>query len=252
MVELFASLGFGQWLRYVTALVELSGGALLLSGRLEYLAALALAVIMVGATVASVVVFDRSPIPPLLTLIAARSCSPGRDTLPMRANQGNDVGHGDGPSRDRSTARARGAAAERRARRGAGVARAGGARVRAAHPALGAARELGGAAPDARVVARPVLARRASPSARQAAAAVGRVRESARGHHGGDGHPRGLQLRQSRRARAQVADFPRVLRDSRRASDRVVHAQGRRGGDARRGRVQRARRRAAPRRTRAR
>jgi len=70
MVELFASLGFGQWLRYVTALIELSGGALLLSGRLQYLAALALAVIMVGATDASIVVFDRSPIPPALTLIA--------------------------------------------------------------------------------------------------------------------------------------------------------------------------------------
>jgi uncharacterized membrane protein YphA (DoxX/SURF4 family) len=69
MVDLFATLGFGQWLRYVTALVELTGGVLLLSGRLEYLAALGLAVIMVGATVASVVVFDRSPIPPLLTFI---------------------------------------------------------------------------------------------------------------------------------------------------------------------------------------
>jgi uncharacterized membrane protein YphA (DoxX/SURF4 family) len=70
MVDLFASLGFGQWLRYVTALVELSGGLLLLAGRMEYLAALTLAVIMVGATVASIVVFDRSPIPPLLTFIA--------------------------------------------------------------------------------------------------------------------------------------------------------------------------------------
>jgi putative oxidoreductase len=70
MVELFASLGFGQWLRYVTALVELSGGLLLIAGRMEYLAALALAVIMVGATTASVIVFDRSPIPPALTLIA--------------------------------------------------------------------------------------------------------------------------------------------------------------------------------------
>jgi putative oxidoreductase len=69
MVDLFASLGFGQWLRYVTALVEITGGALLLSERLEYVAALALAVIMVGATVASVIVFDRSPIPPLFTFI---------------------------------------------------------------------------------------------------------------------------------------------------------------------------------------
>jgi putative oxidoreductase len=70
MVELFASLGFGQWLRYATALVELAGGALLIAGHLEYLAALALAVIMVGATAASIIVFDRSPIPPGLTLIA--------------------------------------------------------------------------------------------------------------------------------------------------------------------------------------
>jgi putative oxidoreductase len=70
MVELFTSLGFGQWLRYVTALVELTGGALLVAGRLEYLAALALAVIMVGATAASIIVFDRSPIPPAITFVA--------------------------------------------------------------------------------------------------------------------------------------------------------------------------------------
>jgi putative oxidoreductase len=70
MVELFTSLGFGQWLRYVTALVELTGGVLLLAGRLEYLAALALAVIMVGATAASIIVFDRSPIPPAITFVA--------------------------------------------------------------------------------------------------------------------------------------------------------------------------------------
>ena len=70
MVELFSSLGFGQWLRYVTALVELTGGVLVMAGRMEYLAALALAAIMVGATAASIVVFDRSPIPPALTFVA--------------------------------------------------------------------------------------------------------------------------------------------------------------------------------------
>jgi uncharacterized membrane protein YphA (DoxX/SURF4 family) len=70
MVELFASLGFGQWLRYVTALVELAGGVLLIAGHMEYLAALALAVIMVGATAASIIVFKRSPIPPMLTFVA--------------------------------------------------------------------------------------------------------------------------------------------------------------------------------------
>jgi putative oxidoreductase len=70
MVDLFAILGFGQWLRYATALVEIAGGVLLIAGHMEYLAALALAVIMVGATAASVIVFNRSPIPPALTLIA--------------------------------------------------------------------------------------------------------------------------------------------------------------------------------------
>lgn len=70
MVSLFGQLGLGQWLRYVTGLVELTGGLALVSGRQQYLAALALAVIMVGATDASVVVFDRSPIPPFLTLLA--------------------------------------------------------------------------------------------------------------------------------------------------------------------------------------
>ena len=122
------------------------------------------------------------------------------------------------------------------------VARARRARVRAAHPALRAARELGGAAADARLVASAVLARRAPASARQAVAAVGRVRESARGYHGGDGDSRWLQLCAPGSAGAQVADLSRVLRDSRRASDRLVHAQGRCGGDARRGGVQHARR----------
>ena len=46
------------------------GALLLIVGHMEYLAALALAVIMVGATAASIIVFDRSPIPPALTFIA--------------------------------------------------------------------------------------------------------------------------------------------------------------------------------------
>ncbi|HSU94340.1 MAG TPA: hypothetical protein VLI43_11560, partial [Gemmatimonadaceae bacterium] len=50
--------------------VELTGGVLLMAGRMEYLAALALAMIMVGATAASIIVFDRSPIPPALTFVA--------------------------------------------------------------------------------------------------------------------------------------------------------------------------------------
>jgi putative oxidoreductase len=86
MVDLFTSLGFGQWLRYVAACIELGGGVLLFAGRYEFLAALALAVIMIGATSASVMVFNRSPIPPflafLLLLLIAWKRHPSGETAP--------------------------------------------------------------------------------------------------------------------------------------------------------------------------
>ena len=211
MVELFASLGFGQWLRYVTALVELAGGVLLIAGALEYLAALALAVIMVGATAASVIVFDRSPIPPALTLIALVVLAWKRHPSDEVDRAAMMLAHGNGSPGDRGPARARRAAAERCSRGGARGARVRGVRVCAAPSDFRAARELGGAHSHACLVARPVLARRAPQHPRAAAAAVGGVRQSVRRHHGGHRDPRRLQLRAVRSAR----------RSSRRSSSRT-------------------------------
>lgn len=70
MVDLFTQVGAGQWLRYVTGTFELGGGLLLLLSHYSCEAALTLAAIMVAAVTASIVVLDRSPLPPLLTLAA--------------------------------------------------------------------------------------------------------------------------------------------------------------------------------------
>ncbi len=54
MVEMYDQIGFGQWLRYLTGILELAGAVGLLVPRLCGLAAAGLAAVMVGATTASV------------------------------------------------------------------------------------------------------------------------------------------------------------------------------------------------------
>lgn len=55
-VETFEQIGLGQWLRYLTGVCELAGGIGLLIPRLAGLAALGLVGVMVGATVANLLV----------------------------------------------------------------------------------------------------------------------------------------------------------------------------------------------------
>ena len=77
MVDLFADIGAGQWLRYVVGALEVAGGVGLLVRPLCGLAAAGLAVVMVGAVVTNVAVINENPTLPavylvLLTLIAYR------------------------------------------------------------------------------------------------------------------------------------------------------------------------------------
>lgn len=51
MVQEFAQIGFGQWLRYFTGILEVSGGIGVLIPKLRFWAALQIAIVMVGATV---------------------------------------------------------------------------------------------------------------------------------------------------------------------------------------------------------
>lgn len=61
MVDLFARIGAGQWLRYGVGTVEVAGAVGLLIPRLSGLAALGLAALMAGATATNLVVIDESP-----------------------------------------------------------------------------------------------------------------------------------------------------------------------------------------------
>jgi putative oxidoreductase len=56
MVQEFAQIGLGQWFRYFTGALELSGAIGLLIPRVRFWAALQIAVVMVGATFANLAV----------------------------------------------------------------------------------------------------------------------------------------------------------------------------------------------------
>ncbi|CEJ15345.1 hypothetical protein BN1110_05688 [bacterium YEK0313] len=63
MVQLFQAIGFGQWFRLVTGLVELAGAALLLVPGAGFLGGLLLAATMACATLTHLVLVGGSPVP---------------------------------------------------------------------------------------------------------------------------------------------------------------------------------------------
>jgi putative oxidoreductase len=78
LVELFASIGAGQWLRYVVGALEVAGAVGLLVPRLSRLAALGLAALMVGATVTNLFVIHERPWLPVGLLLVAAVIAWGR------------------------------------------------------------------------------------------------------------------------------------------------------------------------------
>jgi uncharacterized membrane protein YphA (DoxX/SURF4 family) len=71
MVDMFADIGAGQWLRYLVGACEVGGAIGLLIPRLTAAAALGLVGLMVGATVTNVVILDASPVLPMVLLLVA-------------------------------------------------------------------------------------------------------------------------------------------------------------------------------------
>ena len=69
-VQTFADIGAGQWLRYLTGILEIAGGIGLLIPRLSGLAALGLVGVMSGAVLAEVLFLDADVVVPLILLIA--------------------------------------------------------------------------------------------------------------------------------------------------------------------------------------
>ena len=68
MVEMFATIGIGQWFRYMVGALEIAGAVGVLVPRLSGLAALGLVCLMAGATLTNVLVLGASPLLPLVLL----------------------------------------------------------------------------------------------------------------------------------------------------------------------------------------
>jgi putative oxidoreductase len=81
MVQMFADIGAGAWLRYLVGALEVAGAVGLLVPRLTGAAALGLTGLMIGATVTNVAVLNTSPVLTLALGLAAgtvaRVSSPG-------------------------------------------------------------------------------------------------------------------------------------------------------------------------------
>jgi uncharacterized membrane protein YphA (DoxX/SURF4 family) len=78
MVDMFTSIGAGQWLRYVVGGLELAGAVGLLVPRLCGLAAVGLAVLMVGAIVTNVAVLGTDPWLPIGLFLVSTLVAGGR------------------------------------------------------------------------------------------------------------------------------------------------------------------------------
>jgi putative oxidoreductase len=71
MVELFDAIGVGQWLRYVTGLIEVSSAVALLVPSLAPFGAVALVPTMAGAILTHLFVVGGSPLVPAILLAGA-------------------------------------------------------------------------------------------------------------------------------------------------------------------------------------
>ena len=79
MIELFAAIGLGQWLRYVTGAVEISGAVALLIPSAAPFGAILLVPTMLGAATANLFLGESPVVPLVLLLLAAAVAWTRRD-----------------------------------------------------------------------------------------------------------------------------------------------------------------------------
>jgi uncharacterized membrane protein YphA (DoxX/SURF4 family) len=77
-VALFDAIGIGQWFRYVTGLLEVSGAVLLLVPRASGAGAALLSAVMLGAITTHVAVLHNSPAMPVVLLVGLAFVAWGR------------------------------------------------------------------------------------------------------------------------------------------------------------------------------
>ena len=78
MVELFRSIGVGQWLRYVTGVFEVAGAAFMVVPLASGASAVALGIIMISATLIELLILRRPPIAAMACLSAHTYVAWGR------------------------------------------------------------------------------------------------------------------------------------------------------------------------------
>ena len=78
MVEMFATIGVGQWFRYAIGALEVSGAGGVLVPRLSGPAALGLVLLMAGAVLTNLFVLGASPLLPVGLLVAGAVVAWGR------------------------------------------------------------------------------------------------------------------------------------------------------------------------------
>ena len=78
MVHVFAAVGLGQWLRYFTGTLELTGAVTLLIPAFTGVGALWLTAVMVGAVTAHLTVLGGNPAVPVALLVAMAIVAWGR------------------------------------------------------------------------------------------------------------------------------------------------------------------------------
>jgi hypothetical protein len=71
MVALFEAVGVGQWFRYVTGLLELTGALLIVVPRTKFFGAALLSVVMVGAVLTHLFILHTAPTAPAVLLALA-------------------------------------------------------------------------------------------------------------------------------------------------------------------------------------
>jgi putative oxidoreductase len=69
MVQEFAQIGIGQWFRYLTGILEVSGAIGLLVPKYRFWAALQIAAVMAGATAVNIVILHMPPLARLTAIL---------------------------------------------------------------------------------------------------------------------------------------------------------------------------------------
>jgi putative oxidoreductase len=87
MVQEFAQIGFGQWFRYLTGILEVSGAIGLLIPKYRFWAALQIAMVMVGATGANIVILHLPPLAGLTVVLLALALALAWLRRPTRTGQ---------------------------------------------------------------------------------------------------------------------------------------------------------------------